>query len=97
MKTNSKRNTSSWTEMRDNGCIVKNVLFNENTAEAINALITRSFSSVNEYNWIVLNGSASKLKAATYQEKICQKANKKLYLGNLIIINIIFINDVFNN
>jgi hypothetical protein len=64
-----RENTSSWIEMRDNGFIIENVLFNENTAEAINALITRSFPSVNEYNWIVLNGSASKLKAATRQVK----------------------------
>ncbi|GBC51521.1 hypothetical protein GLOIN_2v1769843 [Rhizophagus irregularis DAOM 181602=DAOM 197198] len=68
-KNNSapRENTSTWIEMRDNGFIIENVLFNENTAVAINALITRSFPSVNEYNWILLNGSASKLKAATLQ------------------------------
>jgi hypothetical protein len=59
--------TSAWIEMRDNGFIIENVLFNENNAKAINALITRSFPSVNEYNWIILNSSASKLKVA-----ICQ-------------------------
>jgi hypothetical protein len=55
--------------MRDNGLIIENVLFNEITAKVINALITRSFPSVNEYNRIILNGSASKLKAATRQVK----------------------------
>ncbi|CAB4376190.1 hypothetical protein RhiirA5_483264 [Rhizophagus irregularis] len=83
-----RENTSAWIEMRDNGLIIENVLFNENTAEAINALITRSFPSVNEYNWIILNGSTSKLKAATSQEKSLKnfrenmsKSNKRLYLA----------------
>jgi hypothetical protein len=34
-----RENTATWIEMRDNGFIIENVLFNENTAEAINALI----------------------------------------------------------
>ncbi|CAB5379502.1 unnamed protein product [Rhizophagus irregularis] len=83
-----RENTSAWVEMRDNGFIIENVLFNENTSEAINDLITRSFPSVNEDNWILLNaGSASKLKIATCQEKSLKnfrenmsKSNKRLYL-----------------
>jgi hypothetical protein len=62
-----RENTATWIEMRDKGFIIENVLFNENTAEAINALITRSFPIVNEYTWIILNGSARKLKTATSQ------------------------------
>jgi hypothetical protein len=62
-----RENTSAWIEMRDNGFIIENVLFNENTAEAINALVTRSFPTVNECNWIILNGSTSKLKVAASQ------------------------------
>ncbi|CAB5187074.1 unnamed protein product [Rhizophagus irregularis] len=85
-----RENTSAWVEMRDNGFIIENVLFNENTSEAINDLITRSFPSVNEDNWILLNaGSASKLKIATCQEKSLKnfrenmsKSNKRLYLSN---------------
>uniref|UniRef100_U9TUQ4 Uncharacterized protein n=1 Tax=Rhizophagus irregularis (strain DAOM 181602 / DAOM 197198 / MUCL 43194) TaxID=747089 RepID=U9TUQ4_RHIID len=84
-----RENTSAWIEMRDNGFIIENVLFNENTSEAINDLITRSFPSVNEDNWILLNAdSASKLKIATCQEKSLKnfrenmsKSNKRLYLA----------------
>jgi hypothetical protein len=62
-----RENTLAWFEMRDNGLIVENVLFEENTPEAINAIITRSFPSINEYNWVLLNGSTSKLKVASKQ------------------------------
>ncbi|GBC06694.1 hypothetical protein RclHR1_00070061 [Rhizophagus clarus] len=83
-----RENTSAWIEMRDNGFIIENVLFNENTAEAINSLITSSFPSVKESDYIILNGSTSKLKAATSQEKSLKnfrdnmsKSNKRLYLA----------------
>ncbi|CAB4389721.1 unnamed protein product [Rhizophagus irregularis] len=84
-----RENTSAWVKMRDNGFIIENVLFNENTSEAISDLITHSFPFVNEDNWILLNaGSASKLKIATCQEKSLKnfrenmsKNNKRLYLA----------------
>ncbi|PKK61887.1 hypothetical protein RhiirC2_791178 [Rhizophagus irregularis] len=101
-----RENTSAWVKMRDNGFIIENVLFNENTSEAISDLITHSFPFVNEDNWILLNaGSASKLKIATCQEKSLKnfrenmsKNNKRLYLGNHNYNNIAFcLNNVFNN
>ncbi|RIA92886.1 hypothetical protein C1645_735991 [Glomus cerebriforme] len=83
-----RENTESWIEMRDNGLIIENVSFEENTPEAINAIITRSFPSVNEYNWILLNGSTSKLILARNQEislknfrNNMSKSNKRLYLA----------------
>ncbi|GBB90621.1 hypothetical protein RclHR1_17620001 [Rhizophagus clarus] len=74
--------------MRNNGFIIEDVLFYENTVESIDSLITSYFPLVKKRDYILLNGSTSKLKAATNQEKSLKnfrdnmsKSNKRLYLA----------------
>jgi hypothetical protein len=64
-----RENTSAWIEMRNNGFIIEDVLFYENTVESIDSLITSHFPLVKKRDYILLNGSTSKLKAATNQVK----------------------------
>ena len=61
----------------EHGHIATNVLFNENTSDAINELISENFSLNIENNWIILNGSVNKLKAATSQVIIYYYVNQK--------------------
>lgn len=62
-----REHSSIWDQMMQNSHIATNVIFNENTSFAINSVIYDAFSLSNENSWIILNGSASKLKAAASQ------------------------------
>jgi len=62
-----RENSNKWIELMDNGYIATNILFNENTTNAINKLISETFSLNTENNWIILNGSVNKLKVAVSQ------------------------------
>ncbi|PKK62300.1 hypothetical protein RhiirC2_790576 [Rhizophagus irregularis] len=89
--------SKKWEELKEANQIATNVIFGIDAPNAINEVVSEMFSLNTESNWIILNGSTSKLKIATSQEKTLvnlrnntTKSNKLLYIAletNLEAIN----------
>ncbi|CAB4415742.1 unnamed protein product [Rhizophagus irregularis] len=79
--------SKKWEELTEANQIATNVIFGIDAPNAINEVVSEIFSLNTESNWIILNGSTSKLKIATSQEKTLvnlrnntTKSNKRLYI-----------------
>ncbi len=62
-----REHSNKWRELNEANHIATNVIFDIDTPSAINELVSEIFSLNVENNWIILNGSTSKLNVASSQ------------------------------